>query len=66
VKLKRHDGGISCKRLLKRKKCALGVCTWIGSADNVEWYKVAKKTAKRTVSETRGQMYDGLYQWLGT
>jgi hypothetical protein len=36
------------------------------SADNVERYKVAKKTAKRTVSEVRGQMYDGLYQWLGT
>jgi hypothetical protein len=27
--------------------------------DNVEQYKVAKKTAKRTVSEARGQMYDG-------
>jgi hypothetical protein len=36
------------------------------SVDNVEWYKVAKKTAKRAVSEARGQMYDGLYQWLGT
>jgi hypothetical protein len=36
------------------------------SADNVEWYKVAKKTVKRTVSEARGRMYDGLYQRLGT
>jgi hypothetical protein len=36
------------------------------SADNVERYKVTKKTAKRTVSEARGQMYDGLYQQLGT
>jgi hypothetical protein len=36
------------------------------SVDNVEQYKVAKKTAKRAVSEARGQMYDGLYQWLGT
>jgi hypothetical protein len=36
------------------------------SVDNVERYKVAKKTAKRAVSEARGQMYDGLYQWLGT
>jgi hypothetical protein len=35
------------------------------SADNVERYKVTKKTAKRVVSEARGQMYDGLYQWLG-
>jgi hypothetical protein len=36
------------------------------SANNVERYKVAKKTAKRTVSEARGQMYDELYQRLGT
>jgi hypothetical protein len=35
------------------------------SVDNIEWYKVAKKTAKRVVSEARGQMNDGLYQWLG-
>jgi hypothetical protein len=34
------------------------------SADNVERYKVAKKTAKWTMSEARGQMYDGLYQQL--
>jgi hypothetical protein len=36
------------------------------SVDNVERYKVAKKTTKRAVSEARGQMYDGLYQRLGT
>jgi hypothetical protein len=35
-----------------------------GSVDN-ERYKVAKKTAKRAVSEVRDQMYDGLYQRLG-
>jgi hypothetical protein len=35
------------------------------SVDNVERYKVAKKAAKRVVSEARGQMYDGLYQRLG-
>jgi hypothetical protein len=34
------------------------------SVDNVERYKVAKKTAKQMVSEVMGQMYDGLYQWL--
>jgi hypothetical protein len=28
-------------------------------------WKVAKKTAKRTVSEARGQIYDGQYQRLG-
>jgi hypothetical protein len=36
------------------------------SADNVERYKVVKKTTKRAVSEVRGRMYDGLYQRLGT
>jgi hypothetical protein len=36
------------------------------SVDNVKRYKVAKKTAKWAVSEARGQMYNGLYQWLGT
>jgi hypothetical protein len=36
------------------------------SADNIERYKVAKKTAKRVVSEAIGQMYDGLYQRLST
>jgi hypothetical protein len=36
------------------------------SVDNVEQYKVAKKTTKRAVSEARDQMYDGLYQRLGT
>jgi hypothetical protein len=34
------------------------------SADNVEWYKVAKKTAKQAVSEARDQIYDRLYQRL--
>jgi hypothetical protein len=51
--------------LLRRRKSALGVCTWIG-VDNVERYKVTKKTVKLTVSEARSQMYDGLYQRLGT
>jgi hypothetical protein len=36
------------------------------SADNVEQYKVAKKTTKQTVSEVRDRMYDELYQQLGT
>jgi ferredoxin-thioredoxin reductase catalytic subunit len=36
------------------------------SVDNVEWYNVAKRTAKRVVSEAMSQMYDGLYQRLGT
>jgi hypothetical protein len=36
------------------------------SVDNIEQYKVAKKTVKRTVSEASGQIYDRLYQRLGT
>jgi hypothetical protein len=36
------------------------------SVNNVEWYKVIKKITKRAVSEVRGQIYDGLYQQLGT
>jgi hypothetical protein len=36
------------------------------SVDNVEWYKEARKTTKRAVSEAHGQIYDGLYQQLGT
>jgi hypothetical protein len=36
------------------------------SVDNVERYKVANKTIKRAVSEARCQMYDRLYQRLGT
>jgi hypothetical protein len=67
VKLKRHGGGMRrCKRLLRRKKECFRRMHLDRSADNVEWYKVAKKTAKRAVSEARGQMYDGLYRWLGT
>jgi hypothetical protein len=36
------------------------------SVDNVERYKVVKKSVKRAVSKVRGQMYDGLYQRLST
>jgi hypothetical protein len=36
------------------------------SANNVERYKVTKKTVKRAVSEAMCQIYDGMYQWLGT
>jgi hypothetical protein len=66
VKLKRHGGGMRrCKRLLKRKKYFRRM-QLDRSADNVERYKVVKKTTKRAVSEVRGQIYDGLYQRLGT
>jgi len=35
-------------------------------ADNIEKYKVAKKTAKRAVEEAKGRSYEGLYQRLNT
>ncbi|WVZ49707.1 hypothetical protein U9M48_001039 [Paspalum notatum var. saurae] len=36
------------------------------STDNIERYKVAKKIAKRAVSEAKGRAYDDLYQRLST
>ena len=35
-------------------------------ANNIEKYKVAKKTAKRAVSEAKGRAYEDLYQRLST
>jgi hypothetical protein len=54
------------QKAIKKKKECFRRMHLDRSADNVERYKVAKKTAKRVVSETRGRMYDGLYQRLGT
>ena len=34
--------------------------------DNVEKYKVAKKTAKRVVSVAKGRAYEVLYRYLST
>ena len=34
--------------------------------DNIEKYKVAKKTAKRAVGVTKGRAYKDLYQYLST
>jgi hypothetical protein len=36
------------------------------SVDNIEQYKMTKKTAKRVVSEARSQIYDRLFQLWGT
>ena len=35
-------------------------------ANNIEKYKVAKKTAKRVVSEAKGRAYEDLYRCLST
>jgi hypothetical protein len=52
------------QKAIKEKKEYFRCMHLYRSADNVEWYKVAKKTAKRAVSEVRGRMYDRLYQRL--
>jgi hypothetical protein len=36
------------------------------SADNIDKYKMAKKAAKRAVSEARGRAYEDHYQLLDT
>jgi hypothetical protein len=54
------------QKTIKEKKECVRRMHLDRSADNVERYKVTKKTAKRAVSEARGRMYDGLYQRLGT
>ena len=36
------------------------------SVDDIEKYKVAKKTAKRAVSVAKGKAYEDLYQYLST
>jgi hypothetical protein len=54
------------QKAIKEKKECFRCMHLNRRADNVERYKVVKKTAKRAVSEVRGRMYDGLYQRLGT
>jgi hypothetical protein len=49
------------KKAIKEKKDCFRHIHLDRSADNVEQYKVAKKIAKRVVSERMSQMYDGLY-----
>jgi hypothetical protein len=52
------------QKTIKEKKECLRRMHLNRSVDNVKRYKVTKKTAKRAVSEARGQMYDRLYQQL--
>jgi hypothetical protein len=53
------------QKVIKEKKECFRRMHLDRSVDNVQRYKVTKKTAKRAVSEARGQMYDGLYQRFG-
>ena len=54
------------QRAIKEKKECFRRLHLDRSANNIESYKVAKKTAKRAVSEAKGQAYDDLYQRLST
>jgi hypothetical protein len=54
------------KKAIKEKKKCFRCMQLNRSAYNIKRYKVTKKTAKRTMSEARGRMYDRLYQRLGT
>ncbi|PWZ33218.1 hypothetical protein Zm00014a_026464 [Zea mays] len=47
------------KAIKEKKECYRNVV-------NIERYKVAKKTAKRVVSEAKGRAYDDLYRRLST
>jgi hypothetical protein len=50
---------------IKNKKVCFRRMHLDRSVDNIERYKVSKKTVKRAVSEAMGQMYDELHQRLG-
>jgi hypothetical protein len=54
------------QNVIKEKKECFSRMHLDRSVDNIERYKVVKKTTKRAVSEARGQIYDELYQRLGT
>ena len=53
------------QKAIKKKKCYKRLyhdrC-----ANNIEKYKVAKKTAKRAVSEAKGRAYEDFYRCLST
>ena len=54
------------QKAIKEKKVCFRRVYLDRSADNIQKYKVAKKTAKRAVSEARGRAYEDLYQRLNT
>uniref|UniRef100_A0A8I6XAQ5 Endonuclease/exonuclease/phosphatase domain-containing protein n=1 Tax=Hordeum vulgare subsp. vulgare TaxID=112509 RepID=A0A8I6XAQ5_HORVV len=54
------------QKIIRAKKDCY-ICLYLDrSAANMEKYKVAKKAAKRAVSEARGRAYEDLYQRLNT
>ena len=62
MRLERHS---VVQKAIKEKECYK--CLYHDRcADNIEKYKVAKKTAKRAMNESKGQAYEDLYQRLST
>ena len=51
---------------IKEKKECYKCLYHDGCANNIEKYKVAKKTAKQVVSEAKGWAYEDLYRRLST
>ena len=67
ARLKILDGGTrKSKRAIKEKKECYKRLYHDRSVDNIEKYKVAKKTAKQAVSVAKGRAYEDLYQHLST
>uniref|UniRef100_A0A8I6Y736 Reverse transcriptase domain-containing protein n=1 Tax=Hordeum vulgare subsp. vulgare TaxID=112509 RepID=A0A8I6Y736_HORVV len=54
------------QKVIREKKDCFRCLYLDRSAANMEKYKVAKKAAKRVVSEARGRAYEDLYQRLNT
>ncbi|XP_071680063.1 uncharacterized protein [Lolium perenne] len=54
------------QKVIREKKDCFRFLYLDRSAANMEKYKVAKKAAKRAVSEARGRAYEDLYQHLNT
>ena len=51
---------------IKKKKECYRRLYYDRSVDNIEKYKMAKKTAKQAVSEAKGRTYEDIYQRLST
>ena len=67
TRLKILGGGTrKFQRAIKEKKECYRRLYHDRSVDNIEKYKVAKKTAKRAISVAKGRAYDDLYQHLST
>ena len=61
-----RDSEMHFQRAIKEKKECYKRLFLDRSADNIEKYKVAKKIAKRAVSEAKGRAYEDMYQRLNT